>query len=56
MVPAILPKPPIITIAKALTMTEAPANGVSTNMGPNIAPAIPAIAEAMTIVNIIKNA
>ena len=54
-VPAILPKPPIITMAKAFTITEAPAKGVRTRIGPNIAPAMPAIAEAITIVIMIKN-
>ena len=52
MVPSTLPKPPMITIANALTMTEVPANGVSTSTGPSMAPAMPASAEAITKVSI----
>src|SRR3954462_2785510 len=54
-VPCMLPKPPMITIAKAFTTTEAPANGVSTSTGPSSAPAIPASADAMTMVRPISN-
>ena len=50
MVPCMLPKPPMMTIANALTITDAPANGVSTSTGPSSAPAIPASAEAITMV------
>src|SRR5260221_7382927 len=50
MVPCMLPKPPMITMAKALTITVGPAKGVSTSTGPRSAPAIPASADAITIV------
>ncbi len=52
-VPAMLPKPPMMTMAKALTMSEAPVKGVRTTTGPSIAPATPASAEAMTMVSAI---
>ena len=50
MVPCMLPKPPMMTMAKALTITDAPAKGDSTSTGPRSAPAMPASAEAMTMV------
>ena len=50
-VPCMLPKPPMITMANALTITVAPAKGVSTSTGPSSAPAMPASAEAMTMVS-----
>ncbi len=42
----------MMTMAKALTITEVPANGVSTSTGPSMAPAMPASAEAITKVSI----
>src|ERR1700757_1705058 len=53
-VPSTLPKPPMITMANALTITEAPANGVSTSTGPSMAPPMPASAEAITKVSMIS--
>ena len=53
-VPSTLPKPPMMTIANAFTITEVPANGVSTSTGASIAPAIPASADEITMVSMIR--
>ena len=50
-VPSTFPNPPMITMAKAFTITVVPANGVRTRMGPSIAPPMPASAEAITNVS-----
>jgi hypothetical protein len=44
----------MMTIAKAFTMTEVPANGVSTSTGASMAPPMPASAEAMTNVSMMR--
>ena len=47
-------QPPMMTMAKAFTITLVPAKGVSTRMGPSMAPPMPASAEAITKVSMMS--